>query len=127
MLSLEMMELDVQRDMDLVRELLLQIEEDRQLIGKEAVSLPVKHGDRKEVEYVFALLIRQGFVTGNMTLGVPMVSGLTWGGHDLLDNIRDPGVWEKVKEHAMTIASVSIPILAELAKAEVKRRLGLST
>ena len=55
-----------------------------------------------------------------------MVSGLTWNGHDLLDNIRDSGVWEKVKEHAKSLAGVSIPILAHLAEAEVKRRLGLT-
>ena len=123
---LETQELLVQRDMDLVRELLLQIEADSQMDGKECKDLPAKHHDPKEATYVLTLLIRQGFVTGNMTLGAPMVSGLTWNGHDLLDNIRDSGVWEKVKERAKPLASVSISILAELAKAEIKRRLGLT-
>jgi hypothetical protein len=111
--------------MELVRELLLEIEADPQFNGRQTAELPVGNRDPEVMAYTLALLISAGIVAGQVGIVMPRISGLTWDGHDLLDNIRDPGVWEKVKEHAKTIASVSIPILAELAKAEVKKRLGL--
>ena len=120
---------DVKRDMDLVREVLLAIESERELDNTQNARLILRDRDSGEVGYTVDLLIREGFVNGaserRMHGHAPMVSGLTWEGHELLDNIRDPGVWEKTKEKAKPLLSVSLAVLAELAKAEIKRRLGL--
>lgn len=119
---------DLKRDMDLVREILLEIEREPQLDGTRPAKLSIQGRDPNEVGYVVDLLIQAGFVTGpdrRPAGAAPIVKGLTWQGHELLDNIRDPGVWEKTKEKTKPLLSVSIAILAELAKAEIKRQLGL--
>jgi Hypothetical protein (DUF2513) len=125
-LALDHKDSDVKRDMDLVRELMLKIEDDPQLDGRRFKELSVDGRAQEEVVYVLTLLVKYGFATGNTGMEDVLVSGLTWEGHELLDNIRDPGVWEKTKEKAKPLLSVSLAILAELAKSEVKRRLGLS-
>jgi Hypothetical protein (DUF2513) len=88
----------VKRDMDLVRDLLLQIEADPQLNGRRFITLPVGAHNPEEVTYLLTLLIKSGFVTGNTGMEMALVSGLTWGGHELLDNIRDPGCGREQKK-----------------------------
>jgi hypothetical protein len=116
---------DVKRDMDLVRELMLQIEDDQQLNGVRVKELSVDGRDQEEVTYVMTLLVNSGFATGNTGMENVLVSGLTWEGHELLDNIRDSEIWKKTKARAAGLASISISVLAELAKAEIKKHLGL--
>jgi hypothetical protein len=120
---------DVKRDMDLVREVLLKIEEDRALDNTQFARFSLAGHDENEVGYVVDLLVHGGFVNGAASRRphgqLPMVSGLTWHGHEFLDDVRDPSVWENAKEKAKPLLSVSIAVLAELAKAEIKRRLGL--
>jgi hypothetical protein len=120
---------DVKRDMDLAREILLDIEKEHGMDGTQYARFSLPDRDPDEVGYTVDLLIHAGFVTGSLDRRphgqLPMVSGLTWEGHELLDNIRDPSVWEKTKEKAKPFLSASLAVLAELAKAEMKRRLGL--
>ncbi|MDP4144133.1 MAG: DUF2513 domain-containing protein [Bacillota bacterium] len=47
------------------------------------------------------------------------ISCLSWEGHEYIDNIRDNKVWSNVKEKTKTLASASLPILAEYAKKEI--------
>ena len=124
----------MQRDTDLIRELLISIAEDRRLNGQNWIA-PDQRDDFgiigkgkhsvDEVAYHLALLIEAGFVIGKTTMEMPIVSRLTWSGHEYLDNIRDQGIWHKTKERLGDLPSVSIGIVAEIAKAEIKKRLGL--
>ena len=115
----------MQRDMDVVRDLLLQIEADPLLDGMHFKDVRIEGSNPMEISYVLSMLIDSGYVTGQKGMEVPLVSGLTWRGHELLDDIRDPGVWEKTKEKAKPFVTLSISVLAEIAKAEIKKRLGL--
>jgi len=54
-----------------------------------------------------------------------VLNKLTWEGHEFLDDIRDQGIWNKTKERLKDIPSASIPVIVEIAKAEIKKRLGL--
>lgn len=54
-----------------------------------------------------------------------IVTALTWKGHEFLDDIRDPDIWQKTKERAGSLASVGIAFVWEIAKAEIKTKLGL--
>ena len=56
---------------------------------------------------------------------MPLVSGLTWQGHEFLDTVRDPEIWRKTKERAGSVASVGVSFIWEIAKAELKAKLGL--
>jgi hypothetical protein len=53
------------------------------------------------------------------------IRGLTYSGHLFLDNIRDNQVWAGVKKKASVFKSTSINILAGLAEAFLKEKLGL--
>jgi len=117
--------------MDLIRALLLRIEQDPTLDGTRWVGFtPAELGmeDRSpnEVGYHLDLLIEAGFVQGKSHgETIPAICKLTWQGHEFLDSIRDPGVWISTKERIKGLASVTLPVIAAIAEAEIKRRLGL--
>ncbi|HEV2380838.1 MAG TPA: DUF2513 domain-containing protein [Terriglobia bacterium] len=124
----------MQRNMDLIRELLLKLESDQHLDGRKWVQyeapeeLGITDHSAEEVGYHLSLLIQEGFVRGSVRTDIeviPPVSMLTWQGHELLDNIRDAGIWGKTKERLKGLPSVAISIIGEVAKAEIKTRLGL--
>jgi uncharacterized protein DUF2513 len=119
----------MQRDMDLVRELLLQLDNDARLDGTRwanPAELGITDQSPEKVAYHLRMLIGAGFITGKVPQeGVPLVSKLTWQGHEFLDDIRDPEIWTKTKEQAKGLASVGIALIWELAKALIRQKLGL--
>lgn len=121
---------NVKRDMDYVRELLLQIENDSRFDGTRWFTLTETdefNSDHttEELSYHLAMLIEAGFVRGQLGCGSPAISKLTWQGHEFLDDIRDVGIWSKTKERISGLASVSLGVIAEIAKAEIEKKLGL--
>jgi len=50
---------------------------------------------------------------------------MTWNGHEFLDDIKDTGVWESTKARIAGLPGVAIAVIAEIAKAEIKKKLGL--
>ena len=118
----------MKRDMELVREVLLAIEQDSKLDGTRLAAVSLPGHDQGEVAYVLGLLIDAGFATGPTRRppgAKPIAKSLTWNGHELLNNIRDPGIWEKAKERAKPFLGAGIGVLAEIAKEEIKKRLNL--
>lgn len=85
---------------------------------------------RDELLYCLSKLLEAEFIHAK---GIRVAEGLqdifiqelTWNGHAFLDNVRDPKVWEKVKEKISFLKSVSIPIAAELGSKFAKDLLGL--
>ena len=120
---------DVKRDMDFIRELLLQIEDDPRFDGTSWFTFTKTDDDTHSAEefgYHLTMLVEAGFLKGNIGFTTPSISKLTWEGHEFLDNIRDTGIWSKTKERISGLASVSLSVVAEIAKAEMKKKLGLS-
>lgn len=124
---------DMKRDMDLVRRLLIGLEDDERLDGAKSIrpspgenSLGVlDDSNLKEVRYNLRLLIEAGFVEGNIDIpDGPAVKKLTWSGHELAANIRDKDVWARVKERLRGLPSIAISVMAEIAKA-VRKHVGL--
>ena len=119
------------RDMDLVRDLLLRIEGDPSFDGTSDTQpdldrLGISGHSYEEVRYDLAMLVQHGFVAGHLEgIEMPVISGLTWDGHELLDDIRDPNIWQKTKERTKGIASVGFGLLWEIARAEIRKRIGL--
>jgi Hypothetical protein (DUF2513) len=60
-----------------------------------------------------------------MLSGEIVVKNITWDGREFLDDIRDTEVWGKTKERAKAVASVGLSFVWEIAKAEMKAKLGL--
>lgn len=115
----------MKRDMELIRLLLLEQEED----AKPAELS--KYDERLQVYHV-ALLIDAGLVIGDLlpdSDGNPRgaaVIRLTWAGHEFLDTIRDPSIWQSAKDKVLKPgASWTFGILVEFAKQEAMRRLGM--
>lgn len=115
----------MKRDMELIRLLLLEKEQD---------SPPPELADYDEqlVVYQIALMIDAGLVVGEVLPdrdGTPrgaVVVRLTWAGHEFLDSLRDPTIWQSAKDKVLKPgASWTFGILAEFAKQEAMRRLGL--
>ena len=121
-------QLEMKRDMDLIRDLLILIDADPRLDGTQ--WLEITHSDfpshaLKEVAYHIVLLVEAGYVRGNIGGSMPAVSRLTWEGHEFVDDIKDSGVWEKTKARLDGLPGVALSVIAEVAKAEIKKRLGL--
>lgn len=95
----------MERDMDLVRELLLEIESDPKLDGTErfqegtAAGFDIAGHSDLEVGYHLIILMEGGLVAGKMTTP-PLVTRLTWQGHEFLDTFRDGETWKLTKESA---------------------------
>lgn len=119
----------MQRDMDLIRELLLRIEKNPQLDGTHYVAFNRSDdfGEHsfEEVLYHVDLLFEAGFVKGTVTMESPAISRLTWQGHEFIDDISDSGIWASIKERIKGLPEVSIALIGELAKAELRKHLKL--
>jgi hypothetical protein len=120
----------MERNMDLIRDILLKVAADPQLDGSHYRifdTTDFEGPSQQEIAYHIDLLFEEGFVKGiaNLSGPAPAISRLTWEGHEFVDNIRDSGIWTNVKERVKGLPSVAIAIVAELAKAEMKKHLGL--
>lgn len=117
---------------DCVRDLLLYLEENLTLIDSLIVGdIKLKDYSAEELLYTANRLLEANFLNGskriydNTDLFI-MISSITYQGHQFLDSIRDKDVWSETKAKASKIASVSLPILQELAATAIKVKLGLS-
>lgn len=120
----------VNRDMDLIRDILLRVEADPKLEGTD--WMPFDKASEfpghslKEIQYHADLLIESGMLNGNASGDVPMISRLTWNGHEFLDSIRNPEIWQRVKERVTGLGTVGLALIWELAKAELRKKLKLT-
>ena len=124
----------MKRDMDLVREILLAVEDGFQTFGDSKIT---------EVEARFPwpaqtvhehlhLLLEAGLLEKlgeSRHAKLLHIRGLTWEGHDFLDTVRDPEVWKRTKAGALAIGGWTFGMLKEFGVAYLKQvakeRLGL--
>jgi hypothetical protein len=126
---------EMKRDMDLIRDLLLAVDDDPRFDGTMWITpdeqsdnlgvLGVSDHSYQEVAYHLTMLVEAGYLNGKTTMEMPIINKLTWEGHELLDDIRDPSIWKKTKERMKGVTTVGIGIIGEIAKAEIKKHLGL--
>jgi DNA-binding transcriptional ArsR family regulator len=119
----------MKRDMDLVRTILLAIEGGKvQFVHGN--SLDGSDATPEAVTYHLNLLEQAGLVDvrAKVVGGMTHVRGLTWGGHEFVDTVRDSTVWRKTKEGAAHLGGAGLAILIEVGKAVGKaelQRLGI--
>jgi len=116
----------MKRDMDLIRTLLLQVEENPAHLSREA---PHADGYSPEVIAEHAkLLIQAGLVDGTdaSTRAGPMflLHSLTWQGHEFLEVARNETIWKKgvavVQEKGLGMGfDVLKAVLTKLAQAAI--------
>ena len=120
----------MERNMDLIREMLLRVAADPKLDGSNRYVFDstdnLGNYSQEELNYHVDLLLEAGFVEGNPdSTPNPMISKLTWKGHEFVDTVRDSGIWNSVKERLKGLPSVALSVVAEVAVAEAKKHLKL--
>jgi hypothetical protein len=124
----------MQRDMDLIREILLRVAANQEMDGRTEFiyqspeEIGITGHSLEEVAYHVKMLIKSGYLEGNLHTGytMPSISSLTLAGHDFLGNISDPGIWEKLKNQFGALPNVALHVIGEVGLSEIKRKLGLS-
>ena len=120
----------MKRDMDLIRAILLEVEA-MDFSGTGEIPELELDGWDGHLVYGHARLLRNAaYLDVTFTAGSPPgmhVIGLTWQGHELLDSIRDDGVWAAVKAKVAKVGgSVALELLKPLAVQVVREGLGLT-
>lgn len=124
----------MKRDMDLVRKVLLAVEERNFPEEQRAANrnLDVPGHSWQEISYHVRIMTEAGIVTsvkdmvrdGSMTCEVYRPISLTWAGHEFLDAARNDTVWnaakDKIGKSALSVSfEVFKGVLTQVAKAAV--------
>lgn len=121
------------RDFTLIRQLLIFFDEKN---GPEHIQSPSIPGyDESTIRYHLVLLYDAGYLrcepirsSSSDRVIYVLPFELTWSGHEFLDNIRNPHVWDEViramKERGITSASVDL--IKKLADATLRKYLGVT-
>jgi hypothetical protein len=126
---------EMQRNMDLIRELLLKLEAlpmrlgDALIIPPDAEEIAVPGYDLNQIDYHLTQIRKAGFIDeGGLRpmLGIGFCC-LTPAGHDFLDSVRDPETWAKTKKVAAGAGGFTIDLLRDLAKGFVKKQIEKKT
>ena len=132
----------MKRDMDLIRDLLFAIEEaDWGFVDIEHINSIIDKKRHSFVTYHLKLLYEAKLIEGQVTRGTGrrdfndkmdldmdyVISvrpwSLTWEGHEYLDTVRDPKIWEDVKKSAGEIGNFGLETLKALAKGFIKTKI----
>lgn len=121
----------MKRDWDVIRKILMKVEE---LPSEDAVvdSDQIDGVDSAIAAYNMRLLLKAYLIEGGgrpegVTNAPPWVyaTRLTWGGHELLDNIRRETVWKRIKSIAAEKGvDLSIDVVKAIAKMVIEALVG---
>ncbi|MGE7667388.1 DUF2513 domain-containing protein [Ureibacillus composti] len=127
----------MRRDMELVRNLLIEIADEVQQFNLNPGHLnadEIAKENDKLIKYHLEIMEQAGLITYEMmnfmggTVSFSNVK-LTWHGQDYLSSIENENVWNKTKEVAKTkgfeIAKMSFDLLFDLALKQGKQLIGL--
>ncbi len=118
---------EMKRDMDLVRKILLEVDSWNDLEPK---TVSIYGADdlalNREIERPYDNGFLEG-IAGNKSLHSHykpiIVTDLSMKGHDFLDSIRDPDVWDKTKREAEAVGGFTLDLLKDLAKGLIKKKI----
>jgi hypothetical protein len=123
----------MRRNMDLVRSLMLRLEELPMEIGdaitiqpgcKELAGI---EGTDAEVNHHLEMLRDMGLLecpSGGQPMFGIVYMGLTWTGHDFTDSVRNNNTWKKTKSVAEQAGGWTVGLLLEIAKTVIKAEAG---
>lgn len=119
----------MKRDMDLIREILMAIEEDPH--GFAPKNIEIDGYTEEQIKYHAVLLGEAGLVNvvdvTNFGSKSPeaVIIRLTWAGHEFLESARENQIWNQAKNLINKIGGASIHIWMMLLTELVKKKLGL--
>jgi Hypothetical protein (DUF2513) len=119
----------MKRDMDLIREILLECE------ASDTGMVPDGVGDKIASDDAYAyhclLILEAGLADGFETTSVDnpkpraVVTRLTWAGHEFLDASRDPSIWQKAKGLSGKAGAIAFPVLLKVLAELALEKMGL--
>lgn len=126
----------MRRDMDLIRELLLRLEElpipaaGLTTIDANHAAVQIDGYTAAQIEYHLSLLEQARFIhAGGLDFGMQLGVGgvgfqsLTWAGHDFLDAMRSPDVWGRTKQAAQAAGGFTVELLVFAAKTYLEGKI----
>lgn len=118
----------MQRNMDLIRDILLEVESyaPARLDEIQGLLPSAFSGTQAENSHNIQLLIDDGFLKQfggqDLSSGAYYVDGLTMKGHDFLDAVRDKSVWEATKARVEQVGGFTLDIFLAVAKDYLKMK-----
>lgn len=111
----------MKRDMDLIRRILLEAEQDDSDQGLSDFLIPGYSAD--QIGYHVNLLKNAGLIeanigfdNGSVKVGSYDINHMTFAGHDFLDDIRNDSVWVRVQEKLAKVGGdASLEVVRTLA------------
>lgn len=114
-------------DYDLIREILLKVEEiadgNRGVDTSSFIAVLFPDEDRQRIWYHLKYLRSARLI--EPFYDELMVYDLSPAGHEYLNNIRTDSAWKHVKKEIQPLGSVALSVIAELAKKIALSKLGL--
>ena len=99
----------MQRDMDLIRKILITVEEATSTLG--TIEVKIDGYTEQQIAYHVALLREAGLLHAvdlSSKSGLRFLpTRLTWEGHEFLDAARNDSLWRKTKEAAGKVGSLT--------------------
>jgi hypothetical protein len=122
---------EMQRNMDLIRELLLKLEAlpirrgGIVSITPDAEEIAVPGYNVDQIDYHLSQIIKAGLIDEGGTHPMAGIGFrcLTPAGHDFLDSVRNPDTWAKTKKVAAGAGGFTIAILKDLANGFIKKQI----
>ena len=119
----------MKRDMDLIRDLLIRIEGSPHKPSWKELAATNDDVETERILNHLELIEDAGFTKSTVVrmqrFRLPHDIELTWEGHGFLGDVREPDIWRKTKERAKGVAGVGLAFVWEIAKAEIRLKLGL--
>lgn len=120
----------MKRDINLLRAILLQVEQEGNPEEPLIHSLSIEGQEQPLVNEHVKLLIEAGYLDGELKFStnnrilLTAIRGLTPRAYDFLDNIRNDGLWNKILERiSATTGTASLPIIENFAHQVVSSAL----
>ena len=106
----------MKRDLDLVRTILLAIENNENTVGASFVTVKIPNRSQKEISYHVELLCEAGLIEAkDLSRGSRHYEWhperLTWQGHEFLDSARDENSWKQAKNKLEEVRNFSFEVL----------------
>lgn len=113
----------MKRDMDLVRTILMKVEERTKTRMRDLVPDPKDEEEWQRYSYHIKMLVDERFLDGSAFSSMKNTDWLDlelrWPGHEFLNTLRDPTVWEKTKEIARRAGGGGVQVMLEIGKTVV--------
>ena len=118
--------------MDLIRELLLLIENRSVSDPLDTDTIQIEHYDDVAIGLHLNMMFDAGLLVAetwnsqtnpHRVIKVSHVFDLSWKGHDYLSSVRDPAMWRKTKSLAAKVGNSSFDLTLEIAKTLARQAL----